>query len=134
MDISGGVTTCDGRSTKESFETIGFRRLFHGSDSALPGFFVFIVIQHDRRLLVHFNVTAHPTAEWTPRQIVEAFSAKLTGLTTKAAVIACVAIVQQQKPGTTDHGALICTCIQNHPEAIPDRAGPMIQCDCASPA
>jgi hypothetical protein len=26
--------------------------------------FVFIVIQHDRRRLVHFNVTAHPTAEW----------------------------------------------------------------------
>src|SRR5215467_4148928 len=35
--------------------------------------FVFIVIQHDRRHLVHFNVTAHPTAEWTARQIVEAF-------------------------------------------------------------
>src|SRR2546428_10493695 len=30
--------------------------------------FVFIVIQHDRRRLVHFNVTAHPTAEWTARQ------------------------------------------------------------------
>ena len=27
--------------------------------------FVFIAIQHDRRRLVHFNVTAHPTAEWT---------------------------------------------------------------------
>src|SRR5262252_2274208 len=35
--------------------------------------FVFIVIQHNRRRLVHFNVTAHPTAEWTARQIVEAF-------------------------------------------------------------
>ena len=35
--------------------------------------FVFIVIQHDRRRLVHFNVTAHPTAEWTARQILEAF-------------------------------------------------------------
>src|SRR5215471_17800170 len=35
--------------------------------------FVFIVIQHDRRRLVHFNVTAHPTAEWTGRQILEAF-------------------------------------------------------------
>ena len=35
--------------------------------------FVFIVIQHARRRLVHFNVTAHPTAEWTARQILEAF-------------------------------------------------------------
>jgi putative transposase len=35
--------------------------------------FVFIVIHHDRRRLIHFNVPAHPTAEWTARQIVEAF-------------------------------------------------------------
>ena len=35
--------------------------------------FVFIVIQHDRGRLVHFNVTAHPTAEWAARQILEAF-------------------------------------------------------------
>jgi transposase InsO family protein len=35
--------------------------------------FVFVVIQHDRRRLVHFNVTAHPTAEWTARQILAAF-------------------------------------------------------------
>jgi putative transposase len=35
--------------------------------------FVFIVLAHDRRRVVHFNVTAHPTAEWTAQQIVEAF-------------------------------------------------------------
>ena len=35
--------------------------------------FVFIVIQHDRRRLLHFNVTAHPTAEWTALQIQQAF-------------------------------------------------------------
>src|SRR5215469_2971451 len=35
--------------------------------------FVFIVIQHDRRRLVHFSVTAHPTAEWTAGQVLEAF-------------------------------------------------------------
>jgi hypothetical protein len=34
--------------------------------------FVVIVIHHDRRRLVHFNVTAHPTAEWAVRQSVEA--------------------------------------------------------------
>ena len=35
--------------------------------------FVFVVLAHHRRRIVHFNVTAHPTAEWTARQIVEAF-------------------------------------------------------------
>ncbi len=35
--------------------------------------FCFIVLRHDRRMVVHFNVTAHPTARWTAQQIVEAF-------------------------------------------------------------
>ncbi len=35
--------------------------------------YVFVVLAHDRRRILHFNVTAHPTAEWTARQIVEAF-------------------------------------------------------------
>ncbi len=35
--------------------------------------FVFIVIAHARRRLIHFAVTTNPTAEWTARQIVEAF-------------------------------------------------------------
>jgi len=35
--------------------------------------FVFIVLAHDRRRIVHFNVTAHPTAEWTAQQMLEAF-------------------------------------------------------------
>src|SRR5262245_53559335 len=35
--------------------------------------FVFIVLAHDRRRVVHLNVTAHPTAEWTARQMLEAF-------------------------------------------------------------
>ena len=35
--------------------------------------FVFIVIAHTRRRLIHFAVTTNPTAEWTARQIVEAF-------------------------------------------------------------
>ena len=33
----------------------------------------FIVLGHERRRAVHFNVTAHPTAPWTAPQIVEAF-------------------------------------------------------------
>ncbi len=35
--------------------------------------YVFIVLSHDHRKIVHFNVTAHPTAQWTAQQIVEAF-------------------------------------------------------------
>ena len=35
--------------------------------------FVFVVLAHDRRRVLHFNVTAHPTAAWTAQQILEAF-------------------------------------------------------------
>ena len=35
--------------------------------------FVFVVLAHDRRRVVHFNVTEHPSAEWTAQQVVEAF-------------------------------------------------------------
>jgi transposase InsO family protein len=35
--------------------------------------FVFIVLAHARRRIVHFNVTEHPTAQWTAHQISEAF-------------------------------------------------------------
>jgi transposase InsO family protein len=42
--------------------TVSFRLLF-----------VFVVVGHHRRHAIHFNVTSHPTAAWTARQIVEAF-------------------------------------------------------------
>jgi hypothetical protein len=35
--------------------------------------YVFIVLAHGRRRVLHFNVTEHPTATWTAQQIVEAF-------------------------------------------------------------
>ena len=35
--------------------------------------YVFLVLAHDRRRVLHFNVTAHPTAEWTGQQRREAF-------------------------------------------------------------
>ena len=34
--------------------------------------FAIVVFSHDRRHIRHFNVTAHPTAIWTARQLVEA--------------------------------------------------------------
>jgi transposase InsO family protein len=42
--------------------TVFFQRLF-----------VLVVLSHDRRLIRHVAVTAHPTAEWTARQLCEAF-------------------------------------------------------------
>jgi hypothetical protein len=32
--------------------------------------FVFLMLSHDRRRIVHFGVTAHPTAEWTTQQLI----------------------------------------------------------------
>jgi transposase InsO family protein len=35
--------------------------------------YVFLVLAHDRRRILHFGVTSHPTAEWTAQQLREAF-------------------------------------------------------------
>ena len=35
--------------------------------------YVFLVLAHERRRIVHFAVTNHPTAEWTAQQMREAF-------------------------------------------------------------
>jgi len=35
--------------------------------------FVFVVMAHHRRRVVHVNVTETPTAQWTAQQLVEAF-------------------------------------------------------------
>src|SRR5262249_38504191 len=35
--------------------------------------FVLVILSHDRRRVVHVNVTDHPTAAWTRQQIREAF-------------------------------------------------------------
>jgi putative transposase len=42
--------------------TISFRILY-----------VFVVLSHERRSVIHFNVTSHPTAEWTSQQLLQAF-------------------------------------------------------------
>ena len=35
--------------------------------------YVFLVLSLDRRRIVHFNVTANPTAAWTSLQLIQAF-------------------------------------------------------------
>ncbi len=35
--------------------------------------FVFVVLAHDRRRILHVNVTPHPTSAWTRQQLREAF-------------------------------------------------------------
>jgi putative transposase len=35
--------------------------------------FALVVLAHHRRRVLHFNVTEHPTAEWTAQQVVDAF-------------------------------------------------------------
>lgn len=35
--------------------------------------FVLVVLGHDRRRVLHFKLTEHPTAEWTAQQLVETF-------------------------------------------------------------
>ena len=35
--------------------------------------YCFVVLCHERRRVVHFNATSHPTQHWTAQQIVEAF-------------------------------------------------------------
>ncbi|HKA53474.1 MAG TPA: integrase core domain-containing protein [Candidatus Binatia bacterium] len=35
--------------------------------------FVLVILAHHRRRVIHFNITEHPTAQWTAQQVVEAF-------------------------------------------------------------
>ena len=41
--------------------------------------FVFVVLAHDRRRILHLNVTRHPTSAWTRQQLREAFSERHRG-------------------------------------------------------
>lgn len=36
--------------------------------------YVFVILSHCRREIIHFNVTENPTAQWTAQQLAEAFS------------------------------------------------------------
>lgn len=36
--------------------------------------FVYLVLAHDRRKVLHFGITEHPTSQWVGQQVVEAFA------------------------------------------------------------
>ena len=36
--------------------------------------YCFLIISHDRRRILHFNVSRHPTSSWIVQQLPEAFS------------------------------------------------------------
>ena len=40
--------------------------------------FCLVVLRHDRRRVLHFNVTEHPTAHWAAQQLVEAFPERVS--------------------------------------------------------
>lgn len=50
--------------------------------------FVLILLEHDRRKVLHFNMTEHPTGAWTAQQIVEAQTE--TPLTISSAIATAV--------------------------------------------
>jgi hypothetical protein len=53
--------------------TIRFQVLYILSAMEPCGSYVFLVLAHERRRILHFGVTACPTAEWTAQQLREAF-------------------------------------------------------------
>jgi hypothetical protein len=62
-----------GDHPEQPHEADGIDGLFFTVPTALfRVLFVFVVLSHDRRRVVHFNVTEHPTEEWTAQQIREA--------------------------------------------------------------
>jgi hypothetical protein len=52
--------------------TLLLHRFFIVPTLRLRVLFVFVVLAHDRRRVLHFYVTEHPTAAWTAPQIVDA--------------------------------------------------------------
>ena len=82
--------------------------------------FVFVVLAHDRRRVVHVNVTDAPTAQWTGQQLVEAFpwdtaprlarpGGNITGLTFLAPALVAkrLQLLKEAVPGVSHLAALL---------------------------
>jgi hypothetical protein len=59
--------------------------------------YVFLVLAHDRRRILHFNVTAHPTAEWTDSNCGRHFSLNNFRVTFCGTAIVSLAKTSQNK-------------------------------------
>jgi hypothetical protein len=80
-DCLANSTECSAATTVSDLET--FLRNHVGHIASVDFFtvptvrlrvlFVFLVLEHRRREVLHFNVPDHPTSEWVAQQIVEAF-------------------------------------------------------------
>ncbi len=58
---------------KNHATAIGSVDFFTVPTAAFRVLYVFLVLSHERRRVVHFNVTDCPTAQWTGRQLIQAF-------------------------------------------------------------
>lgn len=47
---------------------------FTAPTNRLRVLFVFLVMEHEPRRVLHFGITEHPTAEWSGEQMIEAFA------------------------------------------------------------
>src|SRR5262249_41647582 len=78
LDMSDHKEGCVGRlvlSCELAYQIVWHHRVlvFPVPTATFRVLFVFVVLAHNRRRVIHFNVTGHPTAAWTAQQIVEAF-------------------------------------------------------------
>ena len=53
--------------------------------------FVFVVLAHRRREVLHFNVTEHRTAEWTAQRLVRLLPTGMPRVTSSVIAIECTA-------------------------------------------
>jgi transposase InsO family protein len=74
MDRSGRPPSQTWRSfLRNHIEGIAAVDFFTVPTALFQVLYVWVVLRHARRKIVHFNVTAHPTAAWLAQQLREAF-------------------------------------------------------------
>jgi len=78
-DAAGGVEAIVARVGIGLQSAAELAQKGEGPRGSPDGYFVLVVLAHERRRVLHFNVTEHPTAAWTAQQIVKAPHAVPTG-------------------------------------------------------